>query len=174
MDKLKETNNMSIIASDFNSALNPDIDCFDYVNCNQHPKARNKVLKIIIECDMIDCWRDQNLEKRQYTWFKKNTNQKARLDFNLYPNHYRLTKMQSKCILVIGLTTLYCFKKNVSLIKNTITQTKEQYAVDDKLLTGNGEEINNQDLKLTIDDQLFFETLLCEIRGKNYLIQVIH
>ena len=31
---------LPIIAGDFNLILNTGIDCFNYVNPNQHPKAR--------------------------------------------------------------------------------------------------------------------------------------
>ena len=50
----------------------------------------------------------------------------------------------------------------IDLIKTTIEALKEQYAPDNT----NGEKINDSELKLTIDDHLFLETLLCELWGK--------
>ena len=35
----------------------------------------------MIETNLIDVWRELNLEKKQFTWRRKSTNQKARLDF---------------------------------------------------------------------------------------------
>ena len=83
---IRKSDNQAIIAGDFNLILNPDIDCFDYVNNNHHPKARDEVLYLINDNDLVDCWRDSNIETKQYTWFKKNTNKKARLDFFLISN----------------------------------------------------------------------------------------
>lgn len=80
--KIAEIDHYCILAGDFNLVLNPDIDCFNYVNLN-NPKAREVVLQMMIEQDLIDCWREQNLEAQQYTWFKKNPVKKARLDFFL-------------------------------------------------------------------------------------------
>ena len=69
-----------ILVGNFNMVLDPDNDCRDYVNIN-NPRARDKVLNLIIECNLIDPWRELNLENTQYTWRKKNTRKRARLDF---------------------------------------------------------------------------------------------
>jgi hypothetical protein len=58
---LRRLNNKCIIAGDFNLVLNPDIYCFNYANIN-NPKARDTLLSIILEHNLIDCWREQNLE----------------------------------------------------------------------------------------------------------------
>ena len=76
-----ETYNIPIIlARDFNLVLNPEQDTNDYVN-NNNPKAREEVLNIMLECNLINCWRELNLENKQFTWRKKNTDKQARLDF---------------------------------------------------------------------------------------------
>lgn len=72
--------NPVILAGDFNLVLNPEQDTFDYVNIN-NPKARDMVLDILIDCNLIDVWREMNIEKMQYTWRRKNTNKQVRLDF---------------------------------------------------------------------------------------------
>ena len=189
LEQIEYTDAFSIVAGDFNLILNPEIDCYDYINSNQHPKAREEVLKLISQCNLIDCWRDQNVESKEYTWFKKNTNKKARLDFFLI-SQTLLTDMTFVKILPGYRTdhSLLClklslgqFKKGTSYWKmnnslltdidyiNTINEKietiKKQYAVDNKIHDENGEKINDSDLHLTIDDQLFFETLLCELRG---------
>ena len=78
--KINEKENMVIIAGDFNLILNPEVDFVNYANLN-NPKARDEVLNLIIETNLIDVWRELNLEKKQFTWRRKSTNQKARLDF---------------------------------------------------------------------------------------------
>ena len=75
-------NNCCIIAGDFNLVLNPHIDYMDYLHVN-NPKARESVITVIQELDLIDCWRDIHVENKEFTWFKKNSNKKARLDFFL-------------------------------------------------------------------------------------------
>jgi exonuclease III len=77
-----QLDNSYIIVGDFNLILNPEKDCFNYSNIN-NPNAREKVLQMILENDLIDCWREQNLEEKKFTWFKKNPVKKARLDFFL-------------------------------------------------------------------------------------------
>lgn len=78
--KILHLENPCIISGDYNLVLDPNMDCYNYVNVN-NPKAREVVLEMIVECDLIDCWREENLEEKQFTWFKKNPIKKARLDF---------------------------------------------------------------------------------------------
>ena len=59
-----------ILVGDFNMVLDQDKDCRDYVNIN-NPRARDKELNLIIERNLIDPWRELNLENMQYTWRKK-------------------------------------------------------------------------------------------------------
>ena len=79
---VKDNNNPTILAGDFNLVLDPDIDTKNYVNVN-NPKAREELLNMITECNLVDTWRELNLETFKYTWRKKNTNKQARLDFFL-------------------------------------------------------------------------------------------
>ena len=66
-----ETYNIPVfLAGDFNLVLNPEQDTYDYVNVN-NPKACEEVLNIMLECNLIDCWRELNLENKQFTWRKK-------------------------------------------------------------------------------------------------------
>ena len=60
--------------------LNPDIECFEYVNVN-NPKARDAVLSMIDQNGLIDVFRELHFDKKVYTWRRKNTNKQARLDF---------------------------------------------------------------------------------------------
>ena len=69
-NNVKDSENPIIIAGDFNMVLDPDIDCKDYININNH-RARDQVLSLMIECNLIDSWRELNLEARRYTWRRK-------------------------------------------------------------------------------------------------------
>ena len=69
-NKIQEFNNPCIMAGDFNLILNPSIDCYDYLHLN-NPKARDAVFDLMLDSNLIDCWRDLNMEKKEFTWFKK-------------------------------------------------------------------------------------------------------
>lgn len=62
--------------------MDPEWSTLDYVNVD-NPNARYKLLNLMIDVDLVDCWRYLNVKARQYTWRKKNTNKRARLDFFL-------------------------------------------------------------------------------------------
>ena len=47
----------------FNLVLNPDLDTKNYININ-NPKAREKVLDICEEFDLIDVWRESYPEEK--------------------------------------------------------------------------------------------------------------
>ena len=69
-----------------------------------------------------------------------------------------------KCLWKFNNSFLYD-KEYIDIVKRVINNVKEQYAA----LTYNREnltDINNNDICFTINDQLFLETLLLEIRGK--------
>ena len=50
---IKYLDNQIILVGDFNMVLDPDKDCKNYVNID-NPRAREKVLNLIIECNLID------------------------------------------------------------------------------------------------------------------------
>ena len=79
---IKQSSNPVILAEVFNLILDPAIETKNYLNVN-NPKTLEQVLNLITECNLIDSWRELNLETSQYTWRKKNTNKQARLDFFL-------------------------------------------------------------------------------------------
>ena len=66
-----------ILCGDFLLVLNPDVDCLNYVNIN-NTKARGTVQNLILELDRFDCWREDHLEDRTYTWLKKTPLKQAR------------------------------------------------------------------------------------------------
>ena len=187
---IKHLDNQVSLVGDFNMVLDPDKDCKNYVNIN-NPKARDKVLNLIIECNLIDPWRELNIEKFQFTWRKKNSTKQARLDFFLISESLFMDVKNTK--ILPGYRTDHSqillqfdfgkfvkgksyWKFNNSLLKDTkyvdelkdlIKFTKLNYIKpNDGISEININEIPAQQLQFSISDQLFFDTLLMEIRGK--------
>lgn len=185
----KYENNLFIIAGDFNLILNQDYDSYNYVHLNNQ-NARNKVLDIMIEYNLIDCWRENHLEDREYTWFRRNPIKKARLDFFLISERLYTEVVATKILpgyrtdhsMILTSFEFGKFKKGVSYwkfnnsllkdtayvneIKSIIKDIKVQYATNNVQGHENIEDIPPQQLNFDISDQLFFETLLLAIRGK--------
>ena len=80
LNKLSTCDNPVVMAGDFNLVLNQEMDTYNYTSLN-NPSARNVVLEMIIQNSLIDVWREMNVEKKEYTWFKRNHIKKARLDY---------------------------------------------------------------------------------------------
>ena len=178
-----------ILCGDFNLILDPKVDCFNYLHVNNQ-RARNKLLNLKTEIGMIDPYRETNPNTRRYTWRKRTPLKQARLDFFLITEQL-LTSLESCTIessyrsdhSIIKLKLKFnefkrgkgLWKFNNSLlydsayletINELITSVITQYAVP----VYNFENIDNMDLstlQLSVNDQLFLETLLMEIRGKS-------
>ena len=189
-DTIEDLNNQSVlITGDYNLVQNQNLDTYNYQNVN-NPKAKEKVLNIIENYDLTDPYRELYPELKKFTWRKNNPIKQARLDFYLISqglnqhvhdihilNSYRsdhspimLHLKMNNFIIGKGL-----WKFNNSLlhdieysaaVKETINNDKEQYA---SLVYNRGtlEKINDLEIQFTINDQLFLETLLTEIRGKS-------
>ena len=176
---IKNLDNQVILVGDFNMVLDPDKDCKDYVNIN-NPRARNKVLNLIIECNLIDPWRELNLETNQFTWRKKNSTKQARLDFFLISETLFMDVTNTK--ILPGFRTDHSqillqfdfgkfvkgksyWKFNNSLLKDTkyVEELKEiikfvklNYINPNKEINEtNINEIPAQELQFSISDQLF-------------------
>ena len=185
----KYENNLFIVAGDFNLILNPEMDSYNYVNLN-NPNAREQLLNLMLSYNLIDCWRENHLENKEYTWFRRNPVKKARLDFFLISENL-FTDVESTKILP-GYRTDHSlihiaiefgkFKKGTSYwkfnnsllkdkdyvkeVKTAIKDIKTQYATDIPIRFSDIDEVPLQDLTFSINDQLFFEMLLLAIRGK--------
>jgi exonuclease III len=179
-------NPFTIICGDFNLVLDPKLDTQNYVAVN-NPRARNTVLQTINDYNLCDPWRIHNPTVRQFTWRKKTPLKQARLDFFLLSEE--LLAMVNHSDIVPGYRTDHSaiklkldlkkidrgrgfWKFNNSLLKDQsyidkvkeiILETKCQYAASPYLY----QKINSvacDKLHLTISDQLFFETILLNIR----------
>lgn len=181
-------NNDNIICGDFNCVISPDLDYYNYKAIN-NPKARDKIMEIINTKYLLDPFRENYPTQKKFTWKRRNPCKQARLDFFLISeslmqsvknttigSSYRSD--HSIVILDLNLTNFNhgksFWKHNNSLlidpdylkqINKKILDTKLQYA----LPIYNLDEIDNipnEDIQFTINDQLFLDTLLMEIRGE--------
>ena len=180
-----------ITAGDFNLVQDPILDYFNYNNVN-NPEARKALLGLKETHGLVDPWRIKYDKRKKYTWSKTNPLKKARLDFflisnelmnfidnvNINPGYRSDHAMIELCITFTKFERGRGFWKfnnsllhdhaYVKLIKDTIRNVKEKYAAspyNPKAI----HSIPDDDLFLSIDDQLFFEQLLLEIRGATIL-----
>ena len=181
----------TIITGDFNLLLNPYIDGINYKKVN-NPNARQTVLKMMTELNLYDVWRDENNDKKTFTWKRKlspQTIQMGRLDFFLVSESLTNFTRDEKIIpgyrsdhsaISISLVfnkinksrTFWKFNssllnnvKYINEIKQVITDVKRQYALAPYNLD-NIEQIENTMFQTNINPQLFFEMMLLEIRSK--------
>ena len=151
-------------------------------------KAREKILSLVNEYQLIDPFRQYYPVLRRYTWRRTKPLQQARLDFFLtspsltqYVEHISINpSIQSDHFMVVLTLQFNTFthgkglwKLNNSLLKDIeyinmvnkkIEETKKQYALA-VYTKDNVDHIPDYDLQFSINDQLFLETLLMEIRG---------
>lgn len=178
-----------IIGGDFNLVMNKDLDSMNYKHLN-NPKARIEVLKLMETFNLVDIFRENNANLKRYTWRRKSPIKQARLDFFLisetltnrvphvqFENSYRSD--HSPVILEFKVNEFMngkgFWKFNNSLlvdttyinsIKKIIREVKRQYVCPIYNID-NLDNIRNEDIQFIIDDQLFIDILLTEIRGKS-------
>ena len=75
-------NEIVIICGDFNLVQNQELDTFNYINV-QNPNAKEAVLMMNDELNIVDHFREIHVDLKQYTWRKRNPVKQARLDFFL-------------------------------------------------------------------------------------------
>jgi exonuclease III len=176
-----------LICGDWNLTKNQGLDNFNYLHIN-NPNAKNKVLSIIDEMDLLDPWRTTYPLQKKYTWRRTKPVKQARLDFFLISKE--LISSTSETHIIPGYRTdhsgititLYLnipkrgkgyWKFNNSLlseptyvkkVKDKISELKMQYA-SAPYKRENIINIPIKELQLQINDQLFFEVLCMEVRG---------
>ena len=194
---IQQGNRHMLLVGDWNLLLDPPLDGHNYKHIN-NPNARQEVLKMMTELNLYDVWREENGDKKAYTWRRKlkpSTIQMGRLDFFLVSDSLANYTRDEKIRLsyrsdhsIISLSLVFhempkpksYWKFNNSLlkvdsytkeIKDTITKVKQQYAATPYNLN-NIETVDNNLLQLTINPQLFFDILLLEIRSKTISLSV--
>ena len=190
LDKLEDMNNESIIiGGDWNVIPDMGRDANNYRGGNR-PRARAKITEMSEVMNLTDIWRELHPNDRKFTWRRFNSAQQGRLDYfiiseNLLQNnvsaeiepgyrtdHSIITLEMSHSNDNKRARTYWKFNnsllrdaKYTEEIKRTINNVKSQYCT----LVYNIEELHKIDpetLELQINDALFFDTLLMEIRGK--------
>ena len=178
-----------ILCGDFNLIIDSEIDCFNYKNIN-NPKARDKLLEFIDTYHIIDPFREKCPLLKQYTWRRRNPIKQARLDFFLTSEGLSQFTSQSKIgpsyrsdHSLVTLELIFSktskgnsyWKHNNSLltdidylqvINTKIKEIKEQYAVPVYNINEK-EKIPDEEIQFTINDQLFLDVLLMELRGQS-------
>lgn len=177
-----------IIVGGYNWVIDTSKDYFNYLHVN-NPKARGKLLELISYFDLADIYREFHPNIERYTWRKPNPLKQARLDFFLISTS--LITQVKKCdiltsfrsdhspiMLVLKLNefkhgkglwkfnnSLLNIPEYVQSINNHIDEIKKQYALPiynrENIL-----DLPDSKIQFFINDQLFLETLLIEIRGK--------
>lgn len=169
-----------ILCGDWNTVQNQNLDTKHYMRDN-NVRARDRVNRLKEEYELVDPWRVNNPNKRQFTWFQRNPTKMARLDYFFISADImaRTDKTEIKpgyrsdhSIINLDLkinnqsrgkgfwkfnTSLLHDQEYSQLIKQVIRENIERYALPEQNL-----EIH--DILFQVSDQLFFETLKMEIR----------
>ena len=183
-------NRQVVMSGDWNILLNPNLDSRNYRSLRSKPRSRKIIQDKMEQLDLVDIYRSVYPNKRAYTWRRFNTIQQGRLDFILlsdslvdkvinvdinsgYRSDHSIVSATINFLQLQNNSKSY-WKFNNSLlkdmnyileIKKVISNTKIQYALPIYNFD-NIDNIPNDSIQYTINDQLFFETLLLEIRGK--------
>lgn len=186
----EEIGNISIIiCGDFNIIQDQNLDSYNYKNMN-NIKAHKKLEELKISTHLFDPFRELYPTLKRYTWRRKSPIKQARLDFfliseNLLPLVNK-TSIESSyrsdhSMIILDITFVQIqkgkplWKHNNSLlhdlnyintINTKIDEIKKQYA----LPIYNIDQIQNipdDQIQFLINDQLFLDTLLMELRGKS-------
>ena len=158
--------------------------------------ARNTVIEKIESYDLNDIWRSEHENELKYTWMKKDNRalppKCARLDFFLVSSsltpYVTNTNIKHAILTDHSIVSLNIdfshfqrgrgfFKYNNSLLKDEqyveqikclIKEVTKQYAIDPRTdqFWENIDEHELQNVGININDQLFFDVLLMEIRGE--------
>ena len=190
LEKVEDMNNESIIiGGDWNVIPDMGLDTHNYRGGNR-PRARAKINEMTEIMNLTDIWRELHPNDKKFTWRRFNSAQQGRLDYFIVSENLLQKKASAEiepgyrtdhAIITLeislsdtNLRTRTYWKFNNSLLKDNkyieetkklIYKVKSQYCA----LVYNIEELDNIDpdtLELQINDALFFDTLLMEIRGK--------
>lgn len=178
-----------IIGGDFNFVINPKLDSFNYAR-EYNTNAKRVFINFIDENMLSDVWRSKNPQRLEYTWLQNNPLKGGRLDMIFvnsqmmsfvrdvtikpgYRTDHCLVAMKMQIAEVERGPGIWKFNESilqddeyVDIVKNTIGNVVFQYAIpvyDEEYVTN---ENNFKHIQLTINDNLFYETLLMTIRGE--------
>ena len=182
--------NDMILGGDWNVPLDLNLDTRNYRGTGSRTRSRDKINNSSVELELIDVFRLIHPDKQSFTWRRYNSNVQSRLDYFLVSESllqdlscadivsgYR----SDHSIVTLGIrkeeeprkrqywkfnNSLLYDKNFINVVKDTIISVKKQYMLP-IYNPDNLEHISDEDITFIINDQLFFETLLMELRGKS-------
>ena len=179
-----------ILCGDWNFSMSTDVDQYNYAARDRRARSRELVTKKCLDLNLYDVWRLMNGEKRQFSWRKRNPVKCARLDFFLVSDSilnkslsceilpaYRSDHSRVSLRLNLsdqsrgrGLWKFNCsLLKDLTyheLVKNAIQETIFSYICPVYSFNYMKSQESRKDMKMTIEDDLFLETLLMTIRSE--------
>ena len=181
-------NELIMVGGDWNVALEPRIDT-NHPNNTYRNRSRRVLQNFMEQNDVVDIFRSLHPNCRKYSWRRFNGVQRSRIDYFLtseqlalsihtsdiiqgYNSDHSLVFVSFQTDIVKRHRPLWKFNNSllkdidfVNIVKTVILDVKKTYAalVYDRDTI---HLIDDEDLVLTIDDQLFLEMILLEIRGK--------
>ena len=173
---LEFDNDYFILCGDFNVTLNQALDTHNYSHVN-NPKAREKVLEIMSDLQLVDYYRVLNPDKKVFTWKRKNPLKQGRLDYilisdnftNVVENIYIKSGYRSDHSAVVIEFKLNTFERgrglwkfNNDLLYDTTYVDKVKQQIQFVKAQYNHSSV---DSKCKLNDSAFLEILLMEIRG---------
>ena len=177
-----------IIGGDFNFVIDLAQDS-NYENDN-NMYAKRAFLEVTKKHGLIDVWRKMHPHSKEYTWTKQNPLKYGRLDMFFASEHLQGHFKEAKIgagyrtdhsqifFTLIGLNQekgpgLWKFNESLllddeysNLIKSLIIDVIQQYAVPTYSIAFLSNPKNFEQIQLTINVELFYETLLMLIRGE--------
>ena len=190
MEKYLSKHDQSYIiwCGDFNLTLNPKLDSYNYVTIN-NPRSRTILLDIIHRLNLADAYRYFHPISKRFTWRRRNPLKQSRLDYFLISSpltdlisniEIRAGYKSDHSILYMSIlinkfergkgvwkfnTELLKDESYLKLVKECIMDEKRKYAVPVYNLH-NLETIDDSEIHLTVDFDIFMEMLLLQIRGE--------
>ena len=176
-----------IITGDWNLVMDQKIDTWNY-KCSNNPNSTKVIQQQVKRYNLIDIWRQNHPKDHKYTWFRKNPNKAARLDFflisssilNIYQDSDIKIKYRSDHCK-IGLSLFQdksergkgLWKLNSNLLKDSTlsSQIRDEIALMIAVhacTPYNPDFVKNYRLEfpeLMITIKLFWEVLLTKLRG---------
>ena len=179
----------TIIGGDFNFVMNANVDSFNYAR-EYNTNAKRIFVNFINDNDLVDIWRVRNPNKLEYTWSRNNPLKCGRLDMLFinddltssvrditikpgYRTDHSLVVMKIQVMEAEKGPGIWKFNESVlqdveyiNTVKSTLRDIVYQYAIpvyDEEYAT---DENNFHSVQFTIDDCLFYETLIMLIRGE--------
>ena len=183
----RQNSDFVVFTGDWNTTLS-EKDTYNY-QFQRNLKSRTEINNYIIKNKYIDIWREQHKDERRFTWGTKNPFKRARLDYfiisesmlsfapkteinNAYRSDHNIITLTVNINSHPRGKSSWKFNNNllqntdyINSIKNIINLAKHTYA----LPVYSQDFIDNDQgklLEITIDHDLFLNTLLCQIRGE--------